>query len=284
MQHAWAFSEATAVTAAVFGASSQMPYSWCSAPKHERRGERRPCRRRAGWPSWGKTVQKRGSGGGKKNEAADTAKGSGLDLCCSRLFKNKACHCALCARSGLTEAEMADRKGAAVAECAHWRGKHVSSSSGTIKQLAGRAGHKAWLCCSSDIMRRLCAPGVTQRNGSTSLLLFSTLPPPFVHAALHLTDCGKFPVTTSRSNSLCRCSTDTGHCLRWKGSPASNPCGNPASEGISVREMRHFVTFGGEKNRSMLGWLYCRVKYTHRVWFHGLNQFPGLFWDCSAWG
>lgn len=49
----------------------------------------------------------------------DRMKRGRLDLCCLCLFENKACHCALCACAELTEAEMADRKGAAVAECAH---------------------------------------------------------------------------------------------------------------------------------------------------------------------
>lgn len=52
-------------------------------------------------------------GGGRQDEERR------VDLCCLRLLKNKACRCALCACSGLAEAEMAGRKGAAVAECAH---------------------------------------------------------------------------------------------------------------------------------------------------------------------
>lgn len=32
----------------------------------------------------------------------------------------------------------------------------------------------------------------------------------------------------------------------------------------------------------MLGWLYCRVKYTHSVRFHGINQSPDLIRDFSV--
>lgn len=56
-------------------------------------------------------------------------------------------------------------------------------------------------------------------------------------------DDGKFPATTSCGNSLCRGSTDTGHFLRWKGSPASSHYQNPPSKSIRTTEMQHCMTF-----------------------------------------
>lgn len=255
-------SEATAVTTTVSGHSSQIDAVLLMFRfKAQALRERRPCQcrtSRVSWRKWGEEQRRNKEMEAKRERkremvVEDRMKRGRLDLCCLCLFENKACHCALCACSGQTEAEMADRKGAAVAECAHWRGKQCLILVRHNKTIRGRAGHKAWLFCSSDIMRWLCTPGVTQRDGS----LLCYIPPPchrpllgrlpFVDSALDLTDRGKFPVTTSCSNSLCRCSTDTGHCLRWKGSPASSPCRNPASERIRAREMWRFVTFGGKK-------------------------------------
>lgn len=85
--------------------------------------------------------KERGRGERKIRKWRQNQKGEGgrmkrvwLDLCCLCLFKNKAQHCAPCAGSELTEAEIADRKGRGGGRdrMCSLKGKHVSFYSDTI--------------------------------------------------------------------------------------------------------------------------------------------------------
>lgn len=97
----------------------------------------------------------------------------------------------------------------------------------------------------SDIMRRLYTWGITQHYGTFLPLCYG--------GRLSLVSMGppEFPVTTSYSNSRGHCSTDTGHCLRWKGSPASSHSQNPPSK---RREKEP------EQKRWNICWHFCTLK------------------------
>ena len=93
----------------------------------------------------------------------------------------------------------------------------------------------------------------------------------------------EFPVTTSCSNSRGRCSTDTGHCLQWGGSPVSSRSQNPPSKEDKerIRTLLHIQT----------SWICASVHalvccntlcLTHRVFFHVINQASHLPRDSSA--
>lgn len=69
----------------------------------------------------------------------------------------------------------------------------------------------------------------------------------------------EFPVMTSYSNSRGHCSTDTGRCLQWKGSPASSHSQNPPSKRIAKE---------WEQKRWDIRWHFCTLKwvYCSTVW------------------
>ena len=101
----------------------------------------------------------------------------------------------------------------------------LSSHSDTIKTIRKRKEETARLFCSgapATFGRVISWDSSTQDISRT--------------AWGRLTTCPAFPGTTSQSSSPGRGSTDTGHCLRWRGSPASSHCWNPLTVCIKWME------------------------------------------------